>query len=123
MFEFYGLSNEENIEKSVKAKLCENSGIKQLVLSWRVKKGERGEWKDRGYIDDDVMKILESHPNLKESIVEGFPGMKPALWINKMANLVTITIVADGFDGTEGGSGFGNEYCPLEGSVTINVEN
>ncbi|KAK1364456.1 hypothetical protein POM88_040017 [Heracleum sosnowskyi] len=92
MFEFYGLSDEENIEKAVKAKLCENSGIKQLVLSWRVKKGERGERKDGGYIDDDVMKKLESHPNLKELTVEGFLGMKPALWINKMANLVTITL-------------------------------
>ncbi|KAK1348933.1 hypothetical protein POM88_054906 [Heracleum sosnowskyi] len=63
-----------------------------IVLSWRVKKGERGERKDGGYIDDDVMKKLESHPNLKELIVEGFLGMKPALWINKMVNLVTITL-------------------------------
>ncbi|KAK1364424.1 hypothetical protein POM88_039985 [Heracleum sosnowskyi] len=86
VLKIYGLSEVANREEASKAKLCEKADIQYLLLSWRNNEDERE------YNDEDVMKGLKPHLNLKELTVEDFMGIKFATWISMMTNLVKITL-------------------------------
>ncbi|KAL1809357.1 hypothetical protein ACET3Z_026347 [Daucus carota] len=85
----YGLDEVENIEEARKAKLCEKSNIRHLLLKWRNNENERekGEYNDEG-----VLEGLEPHPNLQALKIKDFMGKKLASWIPMMTNMVTISV-------------------------------
>ncbi|WOH09430.1 hypothetical protein DCAR_0728887 [Daucus carota subsp. sativus] len=85
----YGLNEVENIEEARKAKLCEKSNIRHLLLNWRSNEDER---EDGEYTDEGVLEGLEPHPNLKALEIEDFMGKKFASWIPMMTNMVKIAM-------------------------------
>ncbi|KAL1809359.1 hypothetical protein ACET3Z_026349 [Daucus carota] len=85
----YGLNEVENIEDARKAKLCEKSNVRHLLLKWRNNEDEREEGE---YNDEAVLEGLEPHLNLKVLEIEDFMGKKFASWISMMTNMVRIAV-------------------------------
>ncbi|XP_017218354.2 putative disease resistance protein RGA4 isoform X1 [Daucus carota subsp. sativus] len=85
----YGLNDVENIEEARKAKLCEKSNIRHLLLKWTNNEDDREEGV---FNDEGVLEGLEPHPNLKALEIEDFMGKKFASWIPTMTNMVKIAV-------------------------------
>ncbi|KAK1401965.1 hypothetical protein POM88_001570 [Heracleum sosnowskyi] len=87
--ELYGLGNRYSMDEAREASLCTKSNIELLKLEWSKNEDEV---ENREYNDEEVMKGLKPHANLKELTIVHFKGQKFASWITMMINLVKITL-------------------------------
>ncbi|KAL1827346.1 hypothetical protein DCAR_0206511 [Daucus carota subsp. sativus] len=87
--DLYGLDNVEDMVEATQAKLCLKPNLQSLVLEWDTNTSLRV---DEEYNDEEVMRGLKPHTNLKELKIEYFKGKQLASWIAMMTNLVKITL-------------------------------
>ncbi|KAL8483106.1 hypothetical protein ACS0TY_025963 [Phlomoides rotata] len=77
--EINNLEKVQGVEESEKANLIQKLGIVRLVLRWDT------EWREDEINDEDVLKGLQPHPNLKMLEISNFNGASFPSWTLKMA--------------------------------------
>ncbi|CDP08101.1 unnamed protein product [Coffea canephora] len=70
----FDLQNVSNQEEAIKAKISTKKNLDSLELHWDTRTRD-------GSTDEDVLKGLEPHPNLKGFTVENFMGQSLPLWM------------------------------------------